>query len=344
MTVQDSSAGPLEDERGELRAAVRTLLERQDSAVWDVLAGQVGATGLMVPERYGGAGATLREACVVVEELGARLAAPPYLSSAVLATGVLLACGDEDACADLLPDLAAGTRTCALAWLPGMGAFQAGPGVSGEIGPIPDAAGADVLLLLARTPDGPAWFAVERADAEVTELTPVDLTRPLARVRAERAQARRIRGDARRAEEHLVDLACTALAAEQVGGAAHCLDATVAYVRTREQFGRPIGSFQAVKHRLADLAAGIEQARSLALDAADAVAGHAEDATALAAAAASLCGETYRAAAAEMLQLHGGIGFTWEHDAHRYLKRAHADACLYGTPAGHRRRLATMIR
>jgi len=310
-------------ELDDLRDAVRTLLDRHGTDVWAILTGQIGAAGLMVPERYGGAGGTLREACAVVAELGARLVPSPYLSTAVLAPGLLLATGDDDACAEILPGLADGSRVAALAWPPD--------------GPVPDAARADVLLFR----HGGAWYATEHAAAE--ELTPMDLTRPLARVRPDPRGARRIRGDADAAERRLTDLACTGLAAEQAGGAAHCLDATVAYVKVREQFGRPIGSFQAVKHRLADLAARIAQARALALDAIDAVADHADDGPALAAAAASLCGETYRDAAAEMLQLHGGIGFTWEHDAHRYLKRAYADACLYGTPAAHRRRLAELI-
>lgn len=203
-----------EPERADLRDAVLTLLDRHDGAApWDVLSGQIGAPGLLVPERYGGAGAGLREACVVAEELGARLVPSPYLSTGVLAPGLLLAIGDERACAAILPGLADGSRVAAVAWPPG--------------GPVPDAAEADVLLV----PDGGAWF-VDRADAAVEELPPLDLTRPLARVRLGGARGRRLHGDARRAEERLTDLACTALAAEQVGGAAHYLNATVAHVRS----------------------------------------------------------------------------------------------------------------
>lgn len=171
----------------------------------------------------------------------------------------------------------------------------------------------------------------------------MDLTRPQATLRFDGAGARALTADGDRVLAHVRDLACTALAAEQAGAAERCLELTVAHVRDRVQFGRPIGSFQAVKHRLADAFVRVESARSAALGASWAAAEGSPDLSRYAAVAKSACSEAFSAVAGDMIQLHGGIGITWEHDAHRYFKRAHGSAQLLGSPAGHRDRIAEVL-
>jgi alkylation response protein AidB-like acyl-CoA dehydrogenase len=178
---------------------------------------------------------------------------------------------------------------------------------------------------------------------QVEPLVTLDRTRPQARVRFDAAPARLIAADGRRVLERLLAVAATALSAEQLGGSDRCLEMTLAYVKVREQFGRPIGSFQAVKHRLADLYVLVESARSVSHDAARALADDAPDLQVRAATAQAYCAEAYSAVAAETIQLHGGIGFTWEHEAHLHFKRAHAAAALFGSPAWHRARLAAHV-
>ncbi|MEU8698179.1 acyl-CoA dehydrogenase family protein [Streptomyces sp. NPDC048680] len=347
----------LTEEQEELRSAVRSLLTKhQGSSAWGPLAEQIGAAGLAVPEKYGGVGGGARDVHVLMEELGRGLSPLPCLGSAVLTVGALLASGDEEACGRLLPGLAEGTSVGALAWAERGSwepdAIRAGavPGsgggwlITGAKEHVLDWPVVDVLLVAARTPCGVSLFEVP-ADAAGVRREPVvtmDGTRGQARWVLEAAEGRLLGadGDGGRSLEHVRDLACTALAAEQVGAAARALELTVAYARDRVQFGRPIGSFQAVKHRLADAYVLVESARSAALGAAFAAD---EDPDALpraAAVAKSVCSEAFSAVAGEMIQLHGGIGITWEHDAHRYFKRAHGAGELFGPPARHRARLA----
>ncbi|KAB8187711.1 acyl-CoA dehydrogenase family protein [Microbispora catharanthi] len=350
------------EEQEELRRTVRALLERNpparpapdatpeyDETVWRLLADQVGAFGLAVPEEHGGAGFSYAETHVVCEELGRALAVVPYLGSAVLAADALLACG---ATADL-PGIADGGRVAALAWAesgtwdPGAIHARVADGrLTGVKEHVLDGARADLFLVPAATPEGGLGvYAVEGGapGMRVEPLVTLDRTRPQARVVFDGAPARLLTADGPRVLERLLAVAATALSAEQLGGASRCLEITLEYVKTREQFGRPIGSFQAVKHRLADLYVLVESARSVSYDAARALAEDAADLPVRAAAAQAYCAEAFSTVAAETIQLHGGIGFTWEHEAHLYFKRAHSAAKLFGDAAWHRARLAPAV-
>lgn len=359
---------PLEPtrEQEELRDAVRAVLARHPGhAAWAPLTARIGVAALAVPEEYGGLGCGPAEVGVVMAELGRALSPVPYLGSAVLTVEALLASGDREACAKHLPDLARGTTVGALAWAEGPGAASA-PGGGWEAGDLSaraEPAGphwlltgtkryvlagpAEPSLILAfaamdpvpdATPRRLGLFELTAPPAAFTVRSTMDRTRPLAELTLDRTPARLLSADGGGILARVRDLACTALAAEQTGAAARALEVTVRYAKERVQFGRPIGSFQAVKHRLADLHTAVEGARSLALAAAAS-----DAAPALAAAAASACSEAYAYVAAEMIQLHGGIGITWEHEAHEYFKRAHGSALLFGSPAAHRERLAASL-
>ncbi|MEU9091675.1 acyl-CoA dehydrogenase family protein [Streptomyces sp. NPDC048428] len=347
----------LTPEQEELRSAVRSLLtQHQAEAAWTPLTEQIGAAGLPVPEEYGGAGGGARDVHVLMEELGRTLSPLPCLGSTVLTVGALLASADKEACGRLLPGLAEGTSVGTLAWaeqgswdheaIRAEAVRSSGSAwlISGTKEYVLDWPGVDVLLVAARTAHGVSLFEVAPGAAGVRRepVVTMDGTRAQARWVLDEAGGRLlgVNGDGGRYLEHVRDLACTALAAEQVGAAERCLELTVEYARNRVQFGRPIGSFQAVKHRLADAYVLVESARSAALGAAFAAD---EDPGALpraAAVAKSVCSEAFSAVAGEMIQLHGGIGITWEHDAHRYFKRAHGAGELFGPPARHRARLA----
>ncbi|MEV6162237.1 acyl-CoA dehydrogenase family protein [Streptomyces sp. NPDC052052] len=350
----------LTEEQEELRSAVRSLLTRHEgAAAWGPLAEQIGVAGLAVPEEYGGAGGGARDVHVLMEELGRSLSPLPFLGSAVLTAGALLASGDKEACGRLLPGLAEGSSVGTLAWAeegswdPESVHAEAVPGpggtwlVTGTKEHVLDWPQIDVLLVAARTAAGISLFEVapDAAGAHREPVVTMDSTRSQARWILNGAEGRLIGvdGDGARVLAHVRDLACAALAAEQVGAAGRCLDLTVAYAMDRVQFGRPIGSFQAVKHRLADAYVLVESARSAALGAAFAAD---EDPAALpraAAVAKSVCSEAFSAVAGDMIQLHGGIGITWEHDAHRYFKRAHGAGELFGSAALHRARLAAEL-
>ncbi|MGW7467855.1 acyl-CoA dehydrogenase family protein [Streptomyces xantholiticus] len=347
-------------EQQELRAAVRSVLARHPgAAAWRPLSEQIGIAGLAVPEQYGGAGCGAVEVHVVMEELGRQLSPVPLLGSAVLTVQALLASGDGTACARLLPQLTAGRAIGTLAWAE-QGSWDpaairttatAGPGgtwrLEGAKEHVLDGSQADVLLVAARTDAGVSLLEVDvngpgvNREAAVT----MDRSRTQSRVVLRHAEGRLVGGDGTGEQvlRRVLDLACTALAAEQVGAAERCLELTVAHARDRRQFGRPIGSFQAVKHRLADAYVLVESARSAALGAAFAAADESPELTRYAAVAKSACSEAFSAVAGEMIQLHGGIGITWEHDAHRYFKRAHGSSRLFGPPAWHRARLCACL-
>ncbi|MFE2288325.1 acyl-CoA dehydrogenase family protein [Streptomyces sp. NPDC059443] len=354
-TVRGSARAPEPaepPELAELRDAVRAVLARHPGhAAWAPLTAQVGAAALAVPEEYGGLGCGTAEVGVVMAELGRALSPVPYLGSAVLTVRALLAAGDREACAQHLPGLAEGTVVGALAWAEEGGweapalCARAVPAGSGWLltgakryvlaGPVEPA----LVLAFARTGPGElGLFELTAPPASFTVRSTMDRTRPLAELALDRTPARMLSPDGAGVLARVRDLACTALAAEQAGAAARALETTVRYAKDRVQFGRPIGSFQAVKHRLADMHSAVESARSLAFAAAAC-----DAAPELAAAAKSGCSEAYAYVAGEMIQLHGGIGITWEHEAHEHFKRAHGSARLFGPPSAHRERLAARL-
>ncbi|SDJ43860.1 acyl-CoA dehydrogenase family protein [Streptomyces indicus] len=347
----------------ELRSAVRSLLTDRcdatqvlaraesdaphDGDLWKTLAADMGLAGLLVPESLGGQGATHREAAVVLEELGRFVAPVPYLTSAVIATETLLGCGTP-AADELLGALASGRSIGALA-LP----LSTGPSASyaeieekdgrltGRVTAVADAAAADVLLVVA----GGGLYAVETASdgVTVTAQTPLDLTRPLAAVTLDSAPGRLLTADASAAVRRGLRAGAGLLASEQLGLADWCLTETVAYLKTRHQFNRPVGSFQALKHRLAELWLETVHARAAARNAADALATASDEAPLAASLAQAYCSPVAVHAAEEALQLHGGIGMTWEHPVHLYLKRAKADAIALGSAGAHREIVAELV-
>ncbi|OBA60491.1 hypothetical protein A5647_13735 [Mycobacterium sp. 1100029.7] len=351
-----SSASELDD----LRDMVRKLAAKQlpldqlrhaevaeaRRAGWSALA-EVGLLGIAVPEQYGGSGAGLIEQAVVCEELARELSAAPYLATVCVAGAALLAADDADACAALLPGLVAGERTATLA--NGVGrADRAGRAwsISGDFHHVSDGADADVLLIAAETDKGTTLFAINGTEGVRRQrLSTLDRTRPLANLRISGASARQVGSTGAAATiVAQVRLHATALlAAEQAVLAEQCVARTRDYLLDRRQFGRQIGAFQALKHRLADAAVRAELSASsawYAIRQLDAGAADAEFAVAVAAAA---CGDAALHNAAEMIQLHGGIGYTWEHVAHLYLRRAKADQYLFGTPSTHRNRLGQSV-
>jgi alkylation response protein AidB-like acyl-CoA dehydrogenase len=357
--------GPVKNERDllyseeeeALRAAVRDLLTdhcdapgviaRTESdtphhlALWKALTDGMGLAGLLVPEELDGQGATHREAAVVLEELGRAVAPVPYLTSAVVATEALLACGADD----LLRDLATGTTIGALAV-----ALDVAPGAAykvvrhedgllrGELTGVADAAVADVLLVPA---DDGGLYAVDASAATVTPRTSLDLTRPLATVTLDGAPGRLL-GDAEPAVRRALRAGAGLLASEQSGLAEWTLTESVRYLKERKQFNRPVGGFQAIKHRLAQLWLEVVNTRAAARNAADALA-NGEDVDVAVTVAQAYAAPVAVRAAEEALQLHGGIGMTWEHPVHLYLKRAKADSIAYGTPGAHREALAALV-
>ncbi len=358
-------------EQAELRATLRRLfggpsacLARPepdddgyyDAKLWGVLAGEIGLCGLSLPERYGGSGYSRADRAAALHEMGRCLLPSPFLASAVLAAETLLATGDEDVLAGVLPGLAAGTTLAAVAYqeTPGgdgrpVRAVRDGTSwlLTGSRSFVLDGGQADLILVPAGTESGIALFAVDAAAARGLSRRPMrtlDPSRPQARLDFA-ATPGRLAG-AVGAGVHAVRQglahATVALAAEQVGGAERCLEAAVEYAGMRRQFGRPIGSFQAIKHKCADLLILVESARSAARYAASVSSspGSGEDLYAAAALAGAYCSTAYFTVAAENIQIHGGIGFTWEHHAHLYFRRAKASEVMFGTPVEHRAFLA----
>jgi alkylation response protein AidB-like acyl-CoA dehydrogenase len=342
---------------------VRELMDSADGAdekVWQYAGSQLGLQSLAIPEAYGGAGFTFTEQAIVLEELGAALYPGPYLASAVLAASALLASGDEQAKQDYLPGIASGETVATLAftedngsWEPDATQLAAAPAdgagwvLDGHKSFVLDGHAATLLLVIARAQAGLSLFAVD-ADAPGltrTMLATMDQTRRMARCEFSSTPARCI-GEAGVGGAILartLDVAAIALAAEQLGGAQRALDMAVSYAKIRHQFGRPIGSFQAIKHRCADLLLEVESLRSAVLYAAAALAEDSPEVPVLAALVKALASETYFHVAAENIQIHGGIGFTWEHDAHLYFKRAKASELFLGDVSYHRERLAARI-
>ncbi|GAA3412482.1 acyl-CoA dehydrogenase family protein [Streptosporangium vulgare] len=348
----------------ELRASVRDLLADRcgsaavlrraeseapyDMDLWKTLSRDIGVAGLLVPEEYGGAGASAREVAVVLEELGRAVAPLPFLTSSVLATKALLQVGEED----LIQELASGETTAALVVSLAASPYRPLPetvtvtdGVlNGEIRAVAGADVADVLLV----PVGTALYQVEAADVRIDVVPSLDLTRPVATVTFSDTPGEAIgRLDTRR----VLNFGAGLLASEQLGVAEWCLSTTLSYIKERHQFARPVGSFQAIKHRMADLWLDVVRARAAARNAADLLAtdqgasGEGEatgDRELAAAVAASWCSEVAVHVAEESVQLHGGIGMTWEHPVHLYLKRAKSTEIAFGTPGAHREAVAAL--
>jgi alkylation response protein AidB-like acyl-CoA dehydrogenase len=363
------------EEQEELRSSVRRFLDDKspmtevrrlmettdgyDPAVWAQMGTQLGLQGLAIPEEYGGSGFTYVELIVVLEEMGRSLLCAPYFATIALAANTILASGDDAAKKELLPGIATGDTIATLAFTEDNGrwdeggitttATRAGDGwtLDGHKMFVLDGHVANLLVVAARTPAGLSLFAVE-GDAPGLTRTPLatmDQTRKQARLELAGTPGRLIGADggASAGLSRTLDLAAVALAAEQVGGAQRCLDMSVEYAKERVQFGRPIGSFQAIKHKCADMLLEVESAKSAAYYAGWAAAESSDELPVVASLAKAYCSDAYFHAAAENIQIHGGIGFTWEHDAHLYFKRAKSSELLLGDPTYHRELLAQRI-
>ncbi|WP_230592117.1 acyl-CoA dehydrogenase family protein [Rhodococcoides fascians] len=362
-------------EREELRAVVRKFLATHsseqhvrsqietdrgfDGGVWKQMAEQIGVQSLVIPEEYGGAGFSFGELAIVLEEAGRSLVCAPLFSTCVLATYALMLAEDVSEAGVHLPGIAEGRTVATVALLEDDGHWTAdgvqtratatehGFALTGVKRFVLDGADADLLIVAARTDAGVSLFTVD-ANAEGVQATAVstlDPTRRQATISLVDANARLlgVEGNGWNILSRVLDVAAAALACEQVGGAAQVLEATVDYVKIRKQFGRQIGSFQAVKHSLADMLVELESARSAAYFASDAVDSGSSELAVCASIAKVYCSTAYYHIAAESIQLHGGIGFTWEHPAHLYFKRAKGSETLLGSPAFHRELIAQRV-
>jgi len=342
--------------------AVRAQMESErgfDRAVWSAMAEQLGLQGLIVPEAFGGQGFGAVELGVVLEEMGRALLCAPYFSTAVLAANALLLAGDADANAALLPGIASGATIATLALAEPNGRWDASGveavarrdgaawKIDGTKTYVLDGHVADVVLVAARTSAGVSLFRVagDGAGLRRTPLATLDPTRKQARLDLDGVAATLVGRDGAGWDviAATLDRAAVALAAEQVGGAQRCLDMAVAYAKDRVQFGRPIGSFQAIKHKCADMLLEVESARSAAEYAAWCVAEGRDELPAVAALAKAYCADAYLFVAAQNIQIHGGIGFTWEHPAHLYYRRAKSSDLLFGDARHQRERLARHV-
>ena len=316
-----------------------------DTDLWKQMSAQLGLAGLIIPAAHDGAEAGYSALSVALTELGAGLVASPLLAGA-LAAATLLRLGDESAQAELLPGVASGELIVSLAALAADGAVTAdGDALTGELAPVLNGAQASVLLVPAVRDGQPVIFAVnsDAAGLSVTPLTSTDPSRALAAVRLDATPGRALAGDAAGALAFAASLADLALASEQLGAMGACLEMTTEYAKIRIAFGRPSGAFQGVKHKLADIATAWELAHALVRDAARAADERPAEFPAAAAAARVLTSAPYFEAASATVRLHGGIGFTWEHDAHLYYKNALAGEVLFGTPDEQLDRLAAAL-
>lgn len=346
--LQDAVTRLLADRGAE--ADVRRTMETAsgyDPALWAQL-GEMGVTGLIVDEAFGGAGAGPLELEAVMEAAGAALLCAPLLGSSVLSAALLQQVYNPEAKTRLLPGIAAGTTIAAAAltgdagnWTEdGVAVAASADRLSGTASYVIHGQNADVLLVLAREADGLALFEIDSkaAGVAISPLPTFDHTLRLARIVFDKAPGLRLAGDAWPAARAALDLALVGLAGEQAGGSRRVLDFTVDYAKNRYQFGRAIGSFQAIKHMAADLLLETESAVSAARNAAARLAEGGDDATAAVSLAAFACADAFAKTTADAVQMHGGIAFTWAHPAHLYLRRARADAQLFGTSDVHRER------
>ena len=363
------------EEQEELRKTVRAFLESKspetavreqmetengfDPAVWSQMGEQMGLQGLSIPEEFGGSGFSFIELGVVLEEMGRALLCAPFFSSVVLAANALLLSGDDAAKKKYLPGIAAGETIATLATTEPSGKWDEkgittkaeGSGsdwkITGSKMFVIDGATASLIIVGARTSKGVSLFAVD-GDAKGltrTSLSTMDQTRKQAKLEFNATPATLIGTDGKGWDvlSQVFDLAAVALAAEQVGGAQKVLEMAVEYAKVRVQFGRPIGSFQAIKHKCADMLLEVESAKSAAYYGMWCAAEMNDELASVASLAKAYCSEAYFHAAAENIQIHGGIGFTWEHPAHLYFKRAKSSELLFGDPTYHRELLAQRI-
>ena len=319
------------------------------SNVWHALAADLGMAGLLVPEEFGGAGAGAREAAVVMEEIGRAVAPVPFLSSAVLATVALLEAGDTETVKGLAAGSLTAVLTVPLSTAPddavgGVDTSGSASGLTGRVTSVAGASEADVLVVPVAGPDGLELHTVSRdaAGVDVAPMLTLDMTRPLANIEFSSVASSRV-GAGETAVRTALQTGAALLASEQLGIAQWCFDTTLAYTKQRKQFGRAIGSYQAIKHRLADLWIEVNAAAAAARYAADTWARRDDDAAIAAAVAQAYCSGAAVHAAEECVQLHGGIGMTWEYPAHLYLKRAKSDQLAFGTAYRHRARLAALV-
>jgi alkylation response protein AidB-like acyl-CoA dehydrogenase len=367
--------GTFDDEQLELRNVVRAFLARHsaetevrrlmatvdgfDRALWRRMATELGLPGLAVPEDYGGSGFGYIELALVFEETGRALLCAPYFASVALAAEALLRSGDDAASKDLLPGIVAGETVATMAlteqdgrWYPRRVTTRAQRGgagwtVTGTKMFVPDGHTADLLLVVAHTDAGLSLFAVEASAPGLSRvpLPTMDQTRKQARVEFDAVPARLVGVDG--AGQSVIDrtlaTAAVLLAAEQVGGAARALELAVDYAKLRVQYGRPIGAFQGIKHLCADMLVDLESARSALYDALWCLADESDDLPMAAAVAQVTCSEAYTRIAGDCIQVHGGIGFTWEHPAHLYFKRAKSSQMLLGTPSHYREQVAGLL-
>jgi alkylation response protein AidB-like acyl-CoA dehydrogenase len=352
-------------------SAVREQMETEvgfDRAVWAQMAEQMGLQGLHIPEQFGGSGFTYVELGIVLEEMGRALLCAPFLSTVVLAANALLLSGDDAAKKDYLPGIASGETIATVAFTEPSGRWDEsgiemqaaksaeGYTLTGTKMYVLDGHTADLILVLARTgssghrPDPGAGISLFAVDGEAdgltrTPLSTMDQTRKQARLDFDGTPARLIESEGIGWDfmARVLDLVAVGLAAEQVGGAQKVLEMAVEYAKVRVQFGRPIGSFQAIKHKCADMLLEVESAKSAAYYGMWCAAEMDDELPSVASMAKAYCSEAYFHAAAENIQIHGGIGFTWEHPAHLYFKRAKSSELLFGDPTYHRELLAQRI-
>jgi len=363
------------EEQEELRSTVRSFLENKsseeavreqmeteqgyDEAVWKQMGEQMGLQGLHIPEEYGGSGFGYVELGIVLEEMGRALLCAPFFSSVVLAANTLLQSGDEEAKKAHLPGIASGETIATLAYTEPNGkwdesgieatATASGDGytITGTKSFVLDGHTADLIIVAAKTDAGTSLFAVQGDASGLTRtpLSTMDQTRKQAKLDLDSVPATLIGTDGAGWDtlSTVLDLAAVGLAAEQVGGAQCVLDMAVEYAKVRVQFGRPIGSFQAIKHKCADMLLEVESAKSAAYYGLWCASEMNDELPSTASLAKAYCSEAYFHAAAENIQIHGGIGFTWEHPAHLYFKRAKSSELLFGDPTYHREQLAQRI-
>lgn len=362
MSELDSFRTAVRDylEQASSSPAVRTLMDTEqgyDEAVWRQMANELGLHGIAAPEQWGGAGAGMPELAVVFEEMGAALLCSPFFATVALALQALLDSGDESAIDEFAPPLLDGSQVATLVLNGTLGSWDptavtitgqrddADYRLFGDADLVLDGHTADLVLVVANTAKGTSLFAVPGTASGLPRepLSTLDRTRKVARLRFDGVAARLIGADGQAAAglARTCDLALVALASEQLGAAQRCLDAAVGYAKERIQFGRAIGSFQAIKHRCADMLVLVEGARSAVFHAAQATD---DRERAVAASVAKVaCSEALLQVSFDNMRIHGGIGFTWEHDAHLYVRRAKATELMFGSPDHHLARLADLV-